>query len=177
MQQRIYEALFREYQDRIYRLARRMLGDNDLAQDVVQEVHIKCWKNEEGLAGMSNGGAWLMRVTKNLCIDKIRARKETTELDSVAYAAPSSGPTPYQTAEVQNMMQILKETLDTLPEKQKMIFHLREMEGLQYKEIAEVVNVSVDEVKVNLFRARNKIKKKLISTANYGLSSSHPGAH
>lgn len=175
MQQTTYETLFREYQDRIYRVARRMLSDDALAQDVVQEVHIKCWKNREGLAEMSNGGAWLMRVTKNLCIDKIRARKETSQLDSVAYAAPASGPTPYQTAEVQNMMAILKETLNTLPEKQKLIFHLREMEGLQYKEIAEVVDVTVDEVKVNLFRARNKIREKLISASNYGLSSSHPG--
>ncbi|MDX1476951.1 MAG: sigma-70 family RNA polymerase sigma factor [Saprospiraceae bacterium] len=176
MQQSTYEALFREYQDRIFRLARRMLGDDALAQDVVQEVHIKCWKNRDGLAGMSNGGAWLMRVTKNLCIDKIRARKQTTELDAVAYAAPSGGPTPYQTAEVQNMMQILRKALDTLPEKQKMIFHLREIEGLQYKEIAEVLDVSVDEVKVNLFRARNKIRETLINTSNYGLSSSHTGA-
>lgn len=175
MQQTNYEALFREYQDRIYRLARRMLGDDALAQDVVQEVHIKCWKNRQKMSEMSSAGAWMMRVTRNLCIDKIRARKETTELDSVAYAAPSSGPTPYQTTEVQNMMAILKKTLDTLPEKQKIIFHLREMEGLQYKEIAEVVNVTVDEVKVNLFRARNKIREKLISTSNYGLSSSHPG--
>jgi len=177
MQHKTYEALFNECQDRIYRLARRMLGDNALAQDVVQEVHVKCWKNKDGLAEMSNAGAWLMRVTKNLCIDKIRVRKDTTELDAVAYAAPSSNQTPDRAAEVQNMMQILKEMLNTLPEKQKMIFHLREIEGLQYKEIGEVVNVSVDEVKVNLFRARKKIKEKLLSIANYGLSSSHSGTH
>ena len=169
----MYETLFREYHDRLFRLARRIVGDSALAQDVVQEVHIKCWKHRDKLESLSNPGAWMMRVTRNLSIDKIRSRKQTTELDSVAYSAPSSNATPDHSAEMANMMEILKEAVKTLPEKQQAIFQLREIEGLQYKEIGEALEISVDEVKVNLFRARKKIRQSLISANNYGLSSSH----
>jgi RNA polymerase sigma-70 factor (ECF subfamily) len=116
-----------------------------------------------------------MRVTKNLCIDKIRAQKSTTDLDAVAYTVRSHDPKPDNAAEVSDLMKVLHEMMETLPPKQKLVFHLREIEGMQYKEISEVLNITVDEVKINLFRARQKIKDKLISIESYGLSKIHSG--
>ena len=70
-------------------------------------------------------------------------------------------------------MNILREHVKELPDKQREIFHLREMEGMKYKEISDILEVSVDEVKVSLFRARRKIREKLISINNYGISSAN----
>ena len=72
-------------------------------------------------------------------------------------------------------MQILREMLETLPSKQKMVFHLREIEGMQYKEIADTLDLTNDEVKINLFRARQKMKEKLLRIDSYGLSKIHTG--
>ena len=173
MKTETYERLYNAYHDRIYRLALRITNNVAMAEDVAQEVHVKCWKNQKKLEEATSPLAWILRVTRNLSIDKIRAHKATTDLDQVAYAAPSRDLTPDRAAEIDNMMSILRGLVATLPEKQKEIFHLREMEGLQYKEISEILDVSVDEVKVSLFRARRKIREKLISTNNYGISSAN----
>lgn len=170
-----YDALFREQKDRLYRFALRIMKDPLLAEDVVQEVHVKCWQNKETLESIENPGAWMMRVTKNLCIDKIRAKRTTTDLDAVAYSVQAHDPVPDKVTETGDLMQILREMLETLPPKQKLVFHLREMEGLQYKEISDILNITGDEVKINLFRARQKIKEKLLKIDNYGLSKIHTG--
>jgi RNA polymerase sigma-70 factor (ECF subfamily) len=124
---------------------------------------------------MANPGAWMMRVTKNLCIDKIRTQRTTTDLEAVSYSVQAHDPVPDRAAEMSDLMKILKETVDTLPPKQKLVFHLREIEGMQYKEISEILNITVDEVKINLFRARQKVKEKLLRTESYGLSKIHSG--
>jgi RNA polymerase sigma-70 factor (ECF subfamily) len=170
-----YEILFSENQHRLYRFALRIMRDQLLAEDVVQEVHVKCWKNKEALGEMSNPGAWMMRVTKNLCIDKIRARRSTADLDAVSFSIESHDPAPDRETESGDLMAILKEMLETLPPKQKMVFHLRELEGLQYKEISDILDITGDEVKINLFRARQKIKEKLLKIDSYGLSKIHTG--
>lgn len=173
MQRETYQQLYTAYHDKVYRLALRITQDPGLAEDVAQEVHIKCWKNRDKLEEAASPGAWIMRVARNLSIDKIRSRKPAAELDSVAYAAPSTDITPARAAEVENMMNHLRSFVSELPVKQREIFQLRELEGMQYKEISEILSVSVDEVKVSLFRARRKIREKLLSVNNYGLSSAN----
>lgn len=176
MQRETYQQLYMAYHDKVYRLALRVTQDPGLAEDVAQEVHIKCWKNRDKLEEAASPGAWIMRVARNLSIDKIRSRKPSAELDSVAYAAPSSDITPARSAEVENMMQHLRSFVSQLPVKQREIFQLREMEGMQYKEISEILSISVDEVKVSLFRARRKIRERLLSIDNYGLSTANSKA-
>jgi len=173
MQAQTYERLYSSYHDRVYRLALRITQDTAIAEDVAQEVHIKCWKNSGKLEEAASPGAWIMRVTRNLAIDKIRSRRNNAELDKVAYSAPSKDQTPDRAAEIGNMMQILRQLLETLPLKQREIFQLREMEGMKYQEISDILEVSVDEVKVSLFRARKKIREKLIKVDRYGLSSAN----
>ncbi len=173
MKTETYQQLYSAYHDRVYRLALRITKDTAMAEDVAQEVHIKCWKNRAKLEEATSPGAWIMRVTRNLSIDKIRSNRQTADLDKVAYAAPSHDHTPERSAELQNMMTILREFVKDLPDKQREIFHLREMEGMKYKEISDILEVSIDEVKVSLFRARKKIREKLISINNYGISSAN----
>jgi len=91
MQAEKYEVLFGESKNRLYRFALRIVKDDLLAEDVVQEVHVKCWQNKDAVESMTNPAAWMMRVTKNLCIDKIRAQRATTDLDAVSYNVHAHG--------------------------------------------------------------------------------------
>lgn len=175
MQPEKYDVLFGEYKQRLYRFALRIMRDPLLAEDVVQEVHVKCWQNRTTVEAIENPGAWMMRVTKNLCIDKIRAQRSTTDLDAVTYSVKANDPVPDRAAEMNDMMEVLKAMVETLPPKQKLVFHLREIEGMQYKEISDILNITVDEVKINLFRARQKVKEKLLSIESYGLAKIHSG--
>lgn len=169
MQAEDFQQLFFRNQDRLYRFALRIVRDTAVAEDVVQEVLIKCWKSNEKISELQNPDAWLLRVTKNLAIDKIRASKyQTTDLEH-AKELKDRGPDPGRQTVNEDLMALLRKLLERLPEKQRMIFHLREIEGLAYKEICEAMGLSLQDVKVTLHRARKKIKDQLVTADSYGL--------
>ena len=171
MQREEFQEIFDRERDKTYRFALRILNDPVKAEDVMQDLLVKCWKHEKELMDMENPAAWMMRVTRNLCIDTIRKvkRKNTFDLDHAA-TLTEQDPTPGQSTVVSDLMEKLKAILNTFPEKQKMVFHLREIEGLAYKEISDVLELSLDEVKVTLHRARKKMQKQLLMVDSYGIS-------
>lgn len=171
MEKKDYQQIFETHRDKIWRFAMRILEDKLLAEDVMQDVLIRCWKHENELAGMDNPGAWMMRVTRNLCIDKIRKMRKVNivEIDN-AYSAQSENPTPLKSMVISDLMDSLKKLIDELPSKQKMVFHLREIEGMAYQEIGEILDMTLADVKVNLHRARKKIQLQLTKVDSYGLS-------
>lgn len=102
-----------------------------------------------------------MTVTRNLCIDKIRSRKQSSQDVSDYHFIADHGATPDIITEDRENLKIVMDVLNSLPENQKEIIHLRDVEGYTYKEIAELTGLSEDQVKVNLFRARQRLKEKL----------------
>lgn len=156
----IHEVM--KYKDKLYRFALKFLGNDLDAEDVVQEVLVKVWQKSDQLEEIENKQAWCMTVTRNLSIDKIRARKATIagSVDDYHFISDSS-PTPDVITEDRENLSIVMKTLNGLPEHQKEIIHLRDVEGYTYKEIADITGYSEDQVKVNLFRARQKLKHEL----------------
>lgn len=171
MQKESFQQIFNREREKIYRFALRILADPLKAEDVRQEVLVKCWKHEKELQDMDNPAAWMIRVTRNLCIDKLRKikRKAYVDLDE-AHGVVGEDPHPGRSTEISDLMSTLKTILETFPEKQKMVFHLREIEGMAYKEIGEILRMSLDDVKVNLHRARKKMQHQLSMVDSYGLS-------
>jgi RNA polymerase sigma-70 factor (ECF subfamily) len=110
-----------------------------------------------------------MKVTRNLAIDKLRSKKNFTDEITPAMHISDKTPAPDHLAEMSDIMNIIKKAVSELPEKQKLTFHLREIEGMSYKEICEVLNISIDEVKVNLHRARKKLRKNITIAESYGI--------
>jgi RNA polymerase sigma-70 factor (ECF subfamily) len=132
------------------------------AEDVVQETFVKVWQKSEQLESIDNKEAWCMTVARNLAIDKVRARKKTNSTDIDAYHHISDhAPTPDTITEDKESLSIVMATLNKLPEHQKQIIHLRDIDGYTYKEIGEITGYSEEQVKVNLFRARQKLKMEL----------------
>lgn len=157
--------------DKMFRFACSMLGNKDDAKDAVQDAMVKIWNQKELLADIRNPEAWCMQVTRNLCLDRYKAvkiRRQATE--KIKALQEEKVPTPYDRAEQKDRVEKLRQLINELPEKAKMVIHLRDVEGYSYKEIGEILGISLDEVKINIFRARKLLKDQLIKNKAYGFS-------
>ena len=156
------------FNDKIFRFARKILKDEIDAEDAAQEVLLKLWKNKNRLIEIENKEAWCMTVTRNLCFDWLKKRKtRTVELNDSIYMKPDSV-TPSSQFESKDALNRVKVIMRDLPKKQGLVFHLREIEGLSYKEIAASLEMNLETVKVNLFRARTRLKEEYQQIEAYG---------
>ena len=150
---------------KLYRFALRITGSVHEAEDVVQEVLERVWKApQEQSATVKNWEAWCMTLTRNRSLDKIRAQTQRrTDTIDRATERHADGATPAQAAEINDLVARVKQLMQNLPEKQRLVMHLRDIEELSYEEIAELLDISLDQVKVNLHRARKSIREKLLT--------------
>jgi RNA polymerase sigma-70 factor (ECF subfamily) len=150
---------------KLYRFALRITGSVHEAEDVVQEVLEKVWKTgQEQTESVQNWEAWCMTLTRNRSLDKTRSQtlRRTSTLDGVAEKS-SDFLTPAQAAESRDLVALVKQMMQQLPEKQRLVMHLRDVEELSYDEIAESLGITLDQVKVNLHRARKTIREKMLA--------------
>lgn len=155
--------------DKLYRLALGITFDTAEAEDIVQDTLIKVWGKREEWTGIDSIEAYCTTVCRNLSID--RSKKEETrhvQLDESLHMRPDAS-TPYEQLAARDGLGLLQELLRELPQAQQDIVHLREIEGKSYKEIAETLGLSEEQVKVYLFRARQRIKKRYAEIQGYGL--------
>lgn len=156
--------------NKLYRFALRMLSNHEEAQDTVQEVFLRLWSKREKLDEYRSIEAFAMIITKNLCLDKLKSsRNRNIELKDQLETPGSI--TPYDHTEKTDMKNQVINIIDTLPEQQKMVIQMRDVEGLGYDEIAEVMEMSLNNVRVNLSRARKKVRDILIKAQNYEFSN------
>lgn len=154
----------------MYRFALTYMKDEDDAKDVVQDVLLKLWETRDELNLVKNREAWCITLTRNKALDKLKrvGRKMKTELNEVKMQIVSDEISPVEaTANNQEMTQI-REIMSQLPEKQRSSFHLRDVEGYSYLEICETLKMDINQVKVNIFRARKTIKLNLEKLHSYG---------
>lgn len=155
--------------DKLFRFSARIVGDDEMAEDVVQDVVIKMWDKREERHEYQNLEAYCMRMTKNLSIDKTRAKSfQNVSLDKAPELIQTSQ-NPYQQTAQNDTVSHVHELMQALPEKQRMVMQLRDVEGMEYKEIAAALELPLNQIKVNLFRARKSIRKQLLNIESYGL--------
>lgn len=156
--------------NKLYRFALTIVRDEELAQDIVQECLIKVWEKREEVVFVQNMEAWCMQITRNKALDKLRSKHvKKTDLFEVEFDTRKERDTPYVVTERSEMMNRIHDLIDNLPQRQREVMQLRDIEGYSYKEIAENLDVDINLVKTNLFRARRKIKESLIKVEAYGL--------
>lgn len=155
--------------DKLYRFALRILGNTQEAEDVVQEVFIKVWKKRNEWHTWSNMEAMCMTMTRNLSIDRTRGKHRRLTSLPENYDAVSKSANPEQIVASNDTVDHIRRLIDLLPNKQKMVVQLRDIEGYSYKEVAEILGMSLNQVKINLHRARIFLKEKLIKAKSYGL--------
>lgn len=149
------------FQDKLYRFALSIVGNTFEAEDVVQEVMIKVWKKKDHFLQIENKEAWCMTVTRNLAIDKTRSRKAYHEDVTSHYNISDSSSNPEELAEFNDTMSFIRKQMELLPDGQKEVLHLRDIEGCTYKEISSITGIPLERVKVNLHRARKTLRHQI----------------
>ena len=155
-------------EDRMYRLAKMMLISADEAADAVQEVFAKLWVKKEQLNRIANQDAYFMRAVRNYCLDRIKSKQaQESRLDVVAFKMQAiSSEKRYETTEA---VSIVEQLMWQLPEKQRLIIQLRDIEGYEFKEISDILDMNENAIRTALSRARKTLKNELIKKYEYGL--------
>lgn len=155
-----YEVLVRRHRGRIYRIALRMLGNPHDAEDVAQDVVIQLWTAVAGFVGTSVFSTWLYRVVVNRCLNHVRAQRPTRPvLDTDP--RPADGADDTVIAEFRARAAL--EAVAALPPDLRAVIVLHQLEGLSYREVAAVVDISEDAVRGRLYRARLALVESLRS--------------
>jgi len=146
--------------DRLFRLSKSILKDEERAKDALQDVLTKLWEKRAEMNHVHNPVAFSLQMMRNYCLNNIRDYHETEEIseDIVFIEADSHGK-----MEQKEAVKIIINFIEQLPELQRTVMHLRDVEGLEIKEIAQITSLSENAVTVNLSRARQQIRKKLIT--------------
>lgn len=170
-----FQELVRQHRDRVFTLAYYSLRNREDAEDVTQEVLIRLWNHWRRLDG-DHLKAWLVRVTKNACVDAVRRRQtrrrhEKAGDDEELERTPGSQATPERAAESAAFRRRLSEALAELPEPYRGIVILREVQGLAYDEIAAAVDKPLNTVKVYLHRGRKMLREQLREVMAYAQAS------
>ncbi|MCB7479927.1 RNA polymerase sigma factor [Christiangramia sediminis] len=154
--------------DKMYRMALRLLTSKEAAEDATQEVILKLWKRKDKIKHYANIEAFAMTVTKNYCLDQLKL-KQNNNLRIVHQNYESHHASLQTEIEVNDEMQWLGRIVARLPEQQKMIFQLRDIEQYDYDEIAKIMDMNQTAIRVALSRARKAIRENLIKKHNYGI--------
>ncbi len=141
--------------------ANRFMNDLDDAKDIVQEVYVKLWKMRNDLDKYNSIEALAMRMTRNLCLDKIKLNK-TVPLDgNIKEDADHTGWDKERQEEIKIAVKRVKNVINQLEEPQKSIIQLRDIQGYDYEEIGQILNMNVNTIRVSLSRTRKKIREIL----------------
>ena len=149
-------------QDKLYSFSLRFLGDSEDAKDAVQEVLIKLWKLRDSLENYRSILAFAMTVTRNHCLDRIKARRTVPLEDNKVYSGQVVNTTPGDILERKDLTEKIKRIIGELPENQRSVIHLRDIDGFDNQEIAEIMSMDVNNVRVLLSRARKKVREELL---------------
>ena len=152
--------------NKLFRFAKRMLDHTEEAEDIVQEVFIKLWKIREKLDEYRSVEALAMITTKNLCLDKIKARRYPVESMENHRQFLENLPDE-KGIDHSDIIKRIHRAIKLLPEQQQVIVHLRDIEGYEYEQIAEIADMNENAVRVALSRARKRIREMLTKTNNY----------
>ncbi|MCG8476520.1 MAG: RNA polymerase sigma factor [Cytophagales bacterium] len=168
MKQKDFFKIYQKIQDKLYRLALRMVNDRSEAEDIVQDSFLKIWKDPGQLSQCRNIEAWCMRIVKNRSLDILRQSKlRSHENIENEWQYEGSHQTPHRQLETADGLAHLRKKLCKLPEKQRLVFQLRDIEGYAYQEIEKIAELNSSQVKVYLFRARKALREHLEKSYHY----------
>ena len=181
-----FEGLVKEYEKNVYNLALRMTGDPEDAADMAHDAFIKAYSSLSSFRGDSKFSVWLFRIVSNLCLDFLRSRKrrptvslsvENDEGEDMEFEIADESQSPETLLEQKLTREAVRCGLDSLPPEQRQILLLREIQGLSYEEIAQVLELESGTVKSRIFRARKRLSAFLLRDGNIPgfVSSSNTG--
>ena len=168
MTQADFIKLVMPFKDKVFRLAKRLLVSKEEAEDATQEILMKLWKNKQKIAEYKNVEAFSMTMTKNFCLDRLKS-KQAQNLKIVHSNYQDNNTSLQKQVENNDSVDWVSKIIEELPEQQKIIVQLRDIEEYDFDEIAKVVDMNPTAIRVALSRARKTIREKLTNTHRYGI--------
>lgn len=168
MNQNEFVQLTTPFKDKVFRLAKRLLTSTEEAEDATQEVLVKLWTKNGSLDGFNSVEAFAMTMTKNYCLDQLKS-KRAGNLKIVHTNFTDREPSLDKKVEDVDSLNWVEKIINQLPEQQRILIQMRDIEQYEFAEIAKIVEMNETAVRVALSRARKTIRESMTKTHNYGI--------
>jgi RNA polymerase sigma-70 factor (ECF subfamily) len=173
----LFEVLMRRHNQRLYRAARSILGDDCEAEDVMQDAYVRSYQHLDQFDGRARFSTWLTRIAVHEALARLRKRQRLVDIDSASRSMENSmeleskTPSPEQEVLTHTLRVVLEAAVDRLPEGYRSVFMLREVEGMSTAETSECLDLSEESVKVRLHRARALLRKEIYAQTGAATAS------
>lgn len=153
--------------DKLYRFALTILQNKEEAKDALQEVFMKLWALRGHLDEVENHESYAMKIMKNFCLDRLKffKGKKMVDVDDRQIAADNF--TPFTMVSFSNLKELMLKLFSVLPEQQRIVIHMRDIEHCSFEEIQEVTGLSLNNIRVNLSRARQNVRSSYMKIKSY----------
>jgi RNA polymerase sigma-70 factor (ECF subfamily) len=166
-----FRAIMKKYNQRLYRLARGIVRNDSEAEDIVQEAYVRAFTHLEDFRGDASLVTWLSRIAINEALGRLRSRRPSVDLSTfeaqgmqaevIQFPLPSKSDDPERTMAQRQLLQLVEDATDKLPEVYRIVFVARVIEGLSVEETAEILHLRPETVKTRLHRARRLVREQL----------------
>ena len=167
MNQIDFIRIINPFKDKLFRLAKRLLISTEEAEDATQEIIFKLWNNNKNLEKYNNIEAFAVTMTKNYCLDQLKS-KRANNLQIVDYNLDNNQTNLQTHLEAKDSLEWVNKIMNNLPEQQKLVLQLRDIEQYDYDEIAKIMDMNPTAVRVALSRGRKTVRDFLTKTHNHG---------
>lgn len=167
MNQNEFVILITPFKDKLFRLAKRLLVSTEEAEDATQEVILKLWNNKESLDSYKSIEAFSIIMTKNYCLDQLKA-KRSGNLKLVHDNYIDKEPSLERQIETKDSFDWVEKAINELPEQQKLIIQMRDIEEFEFEEIAQIMDMNKTAIRVALSRGRKTIRAFMLKINDYG---------
>jgi len=162
----LFEIIMRRYNQRLFRIIRSILKDENESEEVMQEAYVRAFEHLAQFAGRSKFSTWLTKIAVYEAYGRLKNRQRTSGFDDyMEQLMAASDRSPEERTFDSEMRSLLEIAVDSLPDDYRSVLMLRDIEGLSTAETAECLNISEENVKVRLFRARALLRKRLFERA------------
>ena len=156
------------FKDKLFRLSKRLLVSTEEAEDATQEVLLKLWNKNEDLENYNSLEAFAMTMTKNYCLDQLKS-KRAGNLKLVHDNYNDREPSLQKKLEDKDSLDWVEKIINQLPEQQRMIIQMRDIEQYEFEEIAKILDMNETAIRVALSRGRKTIREFMLKTHDYGI--------
>lgn len=168
MNQKDFVHLINPFKDKLFRLAKRLLVSTEEAEDATQEVLVKLWSKKENLDSYNSIEAMAMTMIKNYSLDQLKSKRAgNLKIEHTNFA--DKEPSVLKKVEDNDSLQWVEKIINQLPEQQRLIIQLRDIEQYEFSEIAKIAAMNETAVRVALSRARKTIREYMLKTHSYGV--------
>lgn len=156
IQRLAFEELYARYATKVYTYCKRILFNDEVAEDVFQETFMKLYESTKVKREMTNFSAYIFRIARNLCINE-KHKKYNSFVPLEDFAFPADDPN----SDSKEKLDLLETAMESLPKKYKEVLVLKEYLGFSYQEIADLLDSTLPSVRINIYRAKNKVRELL----------------